>query len=314
MTRPSRSSASAGAASYRAIQEAEYRRLDESDDLHSPYSVLEAQKEENESRNRYRDVLPYEHSRLKLSNGGYINASLIPSYHEDPALPTYIATQGPLPNTSGHFWQLVVEQGTRIVIMLTPLSEGGRTKCHKYWPEAGQSQSYGDVHVECTGEWNLPSTGNQNMNTLRVIKVKLGSGKEWDVYHLWSTTWADHSALEPADFLTLVAQVDALRTKPTALVPTLPNLSSTPATPLLLHCSAGVGRTGTFISIHTAIEYLLRNKSKFGTEEELVIDIVEWLRERRMLMVQTLDQFEMVNEVVMMSLKKIDRSRYFIQR
>lgn len=99
-------------------------------------------KKENAGKNRYPEIVPYDHSRVVLNelsnaNGSdYINASSITDH--DPRNPAYIATQGPLPHTSADFWQLIWEQGAVVIVMLTRLTESGAAMCHRYWPEEGK--------------------------------------------------------------------------------------------------------------------------------------------------------------------------------
>lgn len=106
-----------------------------------PCETSVALKKDNINKNRYPDVMPYDHSRVvlnELSNAtgsDYINASTITDH--DPRNPAYIATQGPLPHTAPDFWQLIWEQGAVVIVMLTRLTEGGAAMCHRYWPEEG---------------------------------------------------------------------------------------------------------------------------------------------------------------------------------
>ncbi|PRD33203.1 UNVERIFIED_CONTAM: Receptor-type tyrosine-protein phosphatase N2 [Trichonephila clavipes] len=114
---------------------------------------------QNIKKNRYTDVLPYDHSRVILnelsnvSGSDYINASSITDH--DPRNPAYIATQGPLPQTAADFWQMIWEQGSVVIVMLSRLMENGVAMCHRYWPEEG-SEVYHIYEVIITAylEWD----------------------------------------------------------------------------------------------------------------------------------------------------------------
>ncbi|KAJ4431133.1 Receptor-type tyrosine-protein phosphatase N2 [Periplaneta americana] len=120
-----------------------------------PCATTIAQKAENMKKNRYPEVLPYDHARVVLndlaniSGSDYINASTITDH--DPRNPAYIATQGPLPHTAPDFWQMVWEQGSVVMVMLTRLTENGTAMCHRYWPEEG-SELYHIYEVHLVSE------------------------------------------------------------------------------------------------------------------------------------------------------------------
>ncbi|KAF8766521.1 Tyrosine-protein phosphatase non-receptor type like protein [Argiope bruennichi] len=111
---------------------------------------------ENASKNRYKDVLPYDSSRVILkegTDGDYINASFVHMPLPHPRKPNeYIAAQGPLPQTCNDFWQVIWEQNVGIVVMVTPLKERNRVKCHQYWPDLYQTGSYNEMQVTCFSE------------------------------------------------------------------------------------------------------------------------------------------------------------------
>ncbi|XP_055020251.1 tyrosine-protein phosphatase non-receptor type 3 isoform X2 [Boleophthalmus pectinirostris] len=231
---------------------------------------------ENMEKNRYRDVLPYDDSRVVLQGQeDYINAS-----HITVAPPMsgvclrYVAAQGPLPQTCSHFWQSVWEQKAHTVIMLTTLTERGRTKCHQYWPHPPQVKSYGHMQVKChSEECNLAYVTRQ----FTLTDTKLG--EERAVTHLQYVAWPDHGVPDdPSDFLLFVSSVRERRKGDE---------------PLMVHCSAGIGRTGVLITMETGLALLDQGRPVFPLE------IVKTLRDQRAMMVQTTCQFQFVCEAIL---------------
>lgn len=231
---------------------------------------------ENIDKNRYRDVLPYDDTRVVLQGQeDYINAS-----HIKVAPPVsgvclrYVAAQGPLPQTCTHFWQSVWEQQTHTIIMLTTLTERGRTKCHQYWPHPPQVKDYGYMRVKChSEECNLAYVTRQF--TLTHTKLR----EERSVTHLQYVAWPDHGVPDdPSDFLLFVSSVRERRKGDE---------------PLMVHCSAGIGRTGVLITMETGLSLLDRGKPVFPLE------IVKTLRDQRAMMVQTTCQFQFVCEAIL---------------
>ncbi|XP_013871096.1 tyrosine-protein phosphatase non-receptor type 3 [Austrofundulus limnaeus] len=231
---------------------------------------------ENLEKNRYRDVLPYDATRVVLQGQeDYINAS-----HITVAPPAsgvclrYIAAQGPLPQTCTHFWQSVWEQQIHTIIMLTTLTERGRTKCHQYWPHPPEVKDYGDLRVKChSEECNLAYVTRQF--TLKHTQL----GEERAVTHLQYVAWPDHGVPDdPSDFLLFVSSVRERRKGDEAL---------------MVHCSAGIGRTGVLITMETALNLMDQGRPVFP------LDIVKTLREQRAMMVQTTCQFQFVCEAIL---------------
>ncbi|XP_029360195.1 tyrosine-protein phosphatase non-receptor type 3 [Echeneis naucrates] len=231
---------------------------------------------ENMDKNRYKDVLPYDATRVKLQGKeDYINAS-----HITVAPPVsgvclrYVAAQGPLPQTCTHFWQSVWEQQTHTIIMLTTLTERGRTKCHQYWPHPPEVKDYGHMRVKChSEECNLAYV------TRQFTLTHIQRGEERAVTHLQYVAWPDHGVPDdPSDFLLFISSVRERRKG---------------EHPLMVHCSAGIGRTGVLITMETALSLL--DKS----QPVLPLDIVKTLRDQRPMMVQTTCQFQFVCEAIL---------------
>ncbi|XP_063254208.1 receptor-type tyrosine-protein phosphatase eta [Prinia subflava] len=253
----------------------EYEEL-KSAGVHQPKFAAELP--ENRGKNRYNNVLPYDISRVKLSsqNSGtddYINANYMPGYNSKKA---FIAAQGPLPNTIEDFWQMIWEKNIYSIVMLTKCVEQARTKCEQYWPDK-QPKSYGDIIVTMVSEVVLPEW------TIRDFTVeKSNTPESHTVRQFHFTSWPDHGVPETTDLLInfrhLVHEY---------------NSQNPMDSPTLVHCSAGVGRTGTFIAIDRLIQQM---------EMENAVDVygvVYDLRMHRPLMVQTEDQYVFLNQCVM---------------
>ncbi|XP_010149631.1 PREDICTED: receptor-type tyrosine-protein phosphatase eta [Eurypyga helias] len=253
----------------------EYEEL-KSAGVHQPKFAAELT--ENRGKNRYNNVLPYDISRVKLSDQGsatddYINANYMPGYNSKKA---FIAAQGPLPNTIDDFWRMIWEKNIYSVVMLTKCVEQARTKCEQYWPEK-QSKSYGGIIVTMVAEVVLPEW------TIRDFTVeKSDTPESHTVRQFHFTSWPDHGVPETTDLLInfrhLIHEYS----------------SQNPIdSPTLVHCSAGVGRTGTFIAVDRLIQQI---------EMENTVDVygvVYDLRMHRPLMVQTEDQYVFLNQCVM---------------
>ncbi|NXG79722.1 PTPRJ phosphatase, partial [Baryphthengus martii] len=253
----------------------EYEEL-KSAGVHQPKFAAELA--ENRGKNRYNNVLPYDISRVKLSDQSsatddYINANYMPGYNSKKA---FIAAQGPLPNTIEDFWHMIWEKNIYSIVMLTKCVEQARTKCEQYWPDK-QSKSYGDIVVTMVSEIVLPEW------TIRDFTVeKSNTPESHTVRQFHFTSWPDHGVPETTDLLInfrhLVHEYS----------------SQNPIdSPTLVHCSAGVGRTGTFIAIDRLIQQI---------EMENTVDVygvVYDLRMHRPLMVQTEDQYVFLNQCVM---------------
>ncbi|GAB1286555.1 Receptor-type tyrosine-protein phosphatase eta [Apodemus speciosus] len=246
---------------------------------------------ENRGKNRYNNVLPYDISRVKLSvqthsTDDYINANYMPGYHSKK---DFIATQGPLPNTLKDFWRMVWEKNVYAIVMLTKCVEQGRTKCEEYWPSK-QAQDYGDITVAMTSEvvlpeWTIRDFVVKNECVRRCEKMQNSESHPLRQFHF--TSWPDHGVPDTTDLLINFRYLvrDYMKQIP-------------PESPILVHCSAGVGRTGTFIAIDRLI-YQIENENTVD-----VYGIVYDLRMHRPLMVQTecpqsKDQYVFLNQCVL---------------
>ncbi|MGH0133651.1 UNVERIFIED_CONTAM: hypothetical protein FKN15_073418, partial [Acipenser sinensis] len=230
---------------------------------------------DNKAKNRYNNVLPYDSSRVKLSiqnsaSDDYINANYMPGYDSKKQ---FIAAQGPLPGTVNDFWRMIWEQNVYTLVMLTRCNEQGRVKCEEYWPSSNP-KTYGDVTVILTSEIPL------NEWTIREFKMKnTKTAESRTIRHFHFTAWPDHGVPETTELLINFRHLVREH---------MDRYSRN--SPTVVHCSAGVGRTGTLIAIDRLI---------YQIERESVVDIygiVHNLRMHRPLMVQTEDQYIFLNQ------------------
>nr|XP_015193872.1 PREDICTED: receptor-type tyrosine-protein phosphatase eta isoform X3 [Lepisosteus oculatus] len=232
---------------------------------------------DNKPKNRYNNVLPYDASRVKLSVQGnpcddYINANYMPGYNSKKE---FIAAQGPLPGTVNDFWRMIWEKNVHTLVMLTRCNEQGRVKCEEYWPS--QTKVCSNITVTLTSEIPLEDW------TIRDFKIKNTKTAETrNLRHFHFTAWPDHGVPETTELL--ISFRHLVREH-------MDQFSRN--SPTIVHCSAGVGRTGTFIAIDTII---------YQIEREGIVDvygIVHSLRMHRPLMVQTEDQYVFLNQCAM---------------
>nr|CAI5859650.1 unnamed protein product [Callosobruchus analis] len=241
----------------------------------------EAMKAQNLPKNRYRDISPYDSTRVVLLNapGGndYINANHV-TMCEAGVTNRYIATQGPLPNTVDDFWQMILEQDCDLIVMLTTLSERGRPKCHKYWPDLGEEMALQNVLIKTDTE-ELDETGGVHFREFILVDVQTCDQRR--VRHLQYTAWPDHGVPEsPSTFLSFVERVREARR------------SGAPDAPLVVHCSAGIGRTGVLVLAETALCAIDRRRPVRP------LDLVRAMRRQRAMMIQNASQYRFVCESV----------------
>ncbi|XP_008063276.1 receptor-type tyrosine-protein phosphatase H [Carlito syrichta] len=240
---------------------------------------------ENMTKNRYRNVLPYDWSRVPLKpipgepGSDYINASFIPGLWSPQE---FIATQGPLPQTVGDFWRLVWEQQSCTLVMLTNCVESGRVKCEHYWPLDTQPCTHGHLRVTLVSE---KVTENWTVRDLQLLQVE--EQKTLSVRQFHYLAWPDHGA--PHSPEPLLAFWKELRQWLDQVVE---------GGPPIVHCSAGVGRTGTLI----ALDVLLRQLQSEGLVGPF--DFVRKMRGSRPLMVQTETQYVFLHQCLLRFLEQ----------
>ncbi|XP_031662497.1 receptor-type tyrosine-protein phosphatase S isoform X6 [Oncorhynchus kisutch] len=255
----------------------EYESIDPGQQFTWEHSNLEV----NKPKNRYANVIAYDHTRVVLApiegsspgilGSDYINANYIDGYRKQNA---YIATQGPLAETFGDFWRMVWEQRAASVVMMTRLEEKSRIKCDQYWPTRG-SETYGMTQVTLLDTMELATF------CVRTFSLhKSGSSERREVRQFQFTAWPDHGVPEyPTPFLAFLRRVKAC--------------NPPDAGPVIAHCSAGVGRTGCFIVIDAMLERIRHERTAD------VYGHVTLMRSQRNYMVQTEDQYGFIHEALL---------------
>uniref|UniRef100_A0A0V0J345 protein-tyrosine-phosphatase n=1 Tax=Schistocephalus solidus TaxID=70667 RepID=A0A0V0J345_SCHSO len=289
-------------------------------------TTVDAKTHSNLSKNRYRDISPYDQTRVRIQgfSGDYINASFVKmELPKSDETNEYIAAQGPLPNTCIDFWQMCWEQNTHIIVMLTSVTEHGRDKCHKYWPALNKSFEFSWTYSKALPGYpkNPGRRYQMRIATLREEENNDFAYREFQLSRGFSNTssrsgdmtspqldqvtsprvlngtpvengfearrliqlqfinWPDHGVPDdPAHLITFVEKFRSLRgdRKVAAVV----------------HCSAGIGRTGVVILLDTAIDLIKAGHAVFPLE------LVRQMRYYREMLIQTSAQFKFACESI----------------
>ncbi|XP_042364711.1 tyrosine-protein phosphatase non-receptor type 13 isoform X3 [Plectropomus leopardus] len=240
---------------------------------------LIGQTKENKKKNRYKNIVPFDTTRVMLgSDGGYINANFIKMPVKDESY-MYIACQGPLPTTLGDFWQMVWEQKSNVIAMMTQEVEAGKVKCQRYWPDTPRTAEMVDDRLQIM----LIKDQYLDNFVIRLIEVKNVQTNETQlVTHLNYTGWPDHGTpSQPEQLLTFISYMRHVHR----------------SGPIITHCSAGIGRSGTLICIDVVLG-LISKDADFD-----ISDVVRNMRLQRQGMIQTEDQYIFCYQVILYVLR-----------
>ncbi|KAK2855543.1 hypothetical protein FQN49_005085 [Arthroderma sp. PD_2] len=278
---------------------------------------------EKGSKNRYNNIYPYDHCRVKLqdtteSSCDYINASYVRSSRSNKR---YIATQAPMPATFNDFWRVVWEQDIRLIVMLTAETDGAQVKCHRYW----ESTDYGNLKVQLVSEGNIPLNPNDVMQmsddipSFKIRHFSITNSKApfeppREVTQVQYSDWPDFGTpAKPYHLLRLIEECDIIANASNGRSAShyLERPDPSGQRKVIVHCSAGCGRTGTFCTVDSVIDMLKRQRkasqSSARTEPswvyedntDLVAATVEDFRSQRLSMVQSLRQFVLCYESIL---------------
>ncbi|XP_060134405.1 tyrosine-protein phosphatase non-receptor type 13 isoform X7 [Zootoca vivipara] len=257
------------------------KEIENLQDLKPLDQCLVGQTKENRKKNRYKNILPYDTTRVPLgAEGGYINASFIRMLVGSKEY-VYIACQGPLPTTVADFWQMAWEQNCTLVAMMTQEVEGEKVKCQRYWPDVlGKTTMISD-------KLRLALVRLQQLKgfVIRVMELEdIQTGELRRIFHLNFTAWPDHDTpSQPDDLLTFISYMRHIHK----------------SGPIITHCSAGIGRSGTLICIDVVLG-LISQDLEFD-----ISDVVRTMRLQRHGMVQTEDQYVFCYQVILYVLKRL---------
>ncbi|XP_022101630.1 receptor-type tyrosine-protein phosphatase F-like isoform X2 [Acanthaster planci] len=245
------------------------------------YSCNVAQRDVNKNKNRYANIIPYDYSRVVLDpinddpDTDYINASYVDGYRKKNA---YIATQGHNKYSTPDFWRMVWQQEVAIIVMLTNLVENAKKKCAQYWPD--NQLDYNSIIVKKVKE-RVEQDFTERVFVISNFDIEEDIPREVRQFHY--TSWPDMGLPDsPAPLMNFIHEVKQMEEN---------NMG-----PMVVHCSAGVGRTGTFITVDAMLNMVAEEK------QINVIDFVYEMRKKRPKMVQTQDQYMFIFEVLLETL------------
>ncbi|XP_061573072.1 tyrosine-protein phosphatase non-receptor type 6 [Cololabis saira] len=244
----------------------------------------EGQRAENKSKNRYKNILPFNDTRVTLKDtdpnivgSDYINANYVINKLREPGgQKQYIATQGCLLTTVNDFWQMVWQEKTRVIVMTTREVEKGRNKCVPYWPKLHEAKEVGPYVVSCESE---TVAADYLVRVLELTHVKQPK-RSRTIWHYQYLSWPDHGVPdEPGGVLSFLTQVN------------MKQAEYADTGPMIIHCSAGIGRTGTIVVIDMIIETI----DTIGLDCDIDIPkYIQMVREQRSGMVQTEPQYKFI--------------------
>ncbi|XP_036285503.1 tyrosine-protein phosphatase non-receptor type 12 isoform X5 [Pipistrellus kuhlii] len=243
------------------------------------YPTATGEKEENVKKNRYKDILPFDHSRVKLTlktpsqDSDYINANFIKGVYGPKA---YVATQGPLANTVIDFWRMIWEYNVVIIVMACREFEMGRKKCERYWPLYDEDPiTFAPFKISCEAEQARPDY------FIRTLLLEF-QNESRRLYQFHYVNWPDHDV--PSSFDSILDMISLMR-----------KYQEHEDVPICIHCSAGCGRTGAICAIDYTWNLLKAGKIP---EEFNVFNLIQEMRTQRHSAVQTKEQYELVHRAI----------------
>jgi len=275
----------------------EWEYLQRKDDLitRNEFLFTAALQPANKAKNRYLNILPYDTTRVKLTvadptSTDFINANWVKSGER-----TYICTQAPLEHTVDDFYKMLWETNTRTIVMLTRFAELGRIKAHDYLPRLGEGKTkFGEIEAEILSE--EPSKDE----TYLIRKIKISKGTEThNIIHFHFISWPDHGVPEISEPLLDMAIIADQLTPPTQ------------DTPTVVHCSAGVGRTGTYVIINSILE-IITNHMKLKPNTPPIINMAKTLHDLRSMrsgLVNHIDQYVFCYKTILSHVQHLIKQR-----
>eukprot|EP00056_Hartaetosiga_gracilis_P020275 m.18453 g.18453 ORF g.18453 m.18453 type:complete len:537 (-) comp8319_c0_seq1:20-1630(-) len=277
----------------------EFEQLQTKESEYLARSCDEGSRIENKKKNRYKNILPYDDTRVKLQEIGkevgddYINACYVDGQVKN-SKKRYIASQGCMPATLAQFWQMIWEQNVYLVVMTTNEYENGRHKCSRYWPDnVDEKARFGMFDVKMTTETQHEGFIIRGLEITKIAGAGMGSKRTIYQYHY--INWPDHGVPDDREILELLLTV---REHKRTIQKSIPKCG-----PLMVHCSAGIGRTGTVIVIDTVMDRI--------EEEGVDIDIdiqqtIHTIRSQRSGVIQTAAQYRFVYKAIMDHIRNIN--------
>ncbi|XP_078281345.1 tyrosine-protein phosphatase non-receptor type 11b isoform X2 [Rhinoraja longicauda] len=272
---------------FELLQQQEYKLL---------YSRKEGQRTENKSKNRYKNILPFDNTRVSLKEvdesvvgADYINANDITNGKSGDDCKNYIATQGCLQNTINDFWKMIYQENAHVIVMTTKEIERGKNKCVRYWPDLETSKEYGLISVRNLEERMAQDYIVRDLEVTRTDQNVLPR----HIWHYQYLSWPDHGVPnEPGGVLSFLDQVNRAQQS-------IPDMG-----PIIVHCSAGIGRTGTII----VIDMLISDISRQGLDCDIDIPkTIQIVRKQRSGMVQTEAQYKFIYMAVQQYIETVQR-------
>jgi tyrosine-protein phosphatase 2/3 len=262
----------------------------------SPFSISAGM--EKGTKNRYNNIWPYDHTRVKISecrkgDCDYVNASYVQA---EGCNKIYIATQGPLPATYEDFWKVIWEQNSRVIVMLTKEEEAGRIQCHRYWSDT--SCKHGPIEISLISEtFNGLADNTIITRKFRISHINHPEISAREITQLHFLGWPDFGIPDsPSHILNLIDVANSTQSQAI-------QSSSGSVGPMVVHCSAGCGRTGTFCTIDSTLSLLQSIREQgLDVNQDLIQKVVLRFREQRLSMVQTLRQYVFCYEAILWKL------------